>query len=67
MTRVNQQDDELNLTAPVKNQDDGRMKARMMARMTNIKNQLRKENLNQTSSYHPGFQDDGALTQDESS
>ena len=40
MTRVKQQDDELNLTAPVKNQDDGRMKARMMARMTNRRNQL---------------------------
>ena len=70
MTRLKQQDDELNFTAPVKNQDDGRMMARMMARMTNSKKKKKKtlkQNLSPTSSYHPGFQDDWALTQDESS
>ena len=40
MIRVKQQDDELILTALVEDQDDGRMKARMMARMTNRKNQV---------------------------
>ena len=55
MTRVKQQDDELDLTAPVKNQDDGRMIARMMARMTN---RTDEKKMSQNSSDHPGVQDD---------
>ena len=67
MTRVTRQDDELNLSASVKHQDDVWMISRMMARITNRTNQFQKKNYEPKIKPSSCFQGDGTLAQDESS